>query len=240
MSRKLWALNLLLVALIAVCAWQIHARWKQRTAEQERFFSQQTQAAAAPVIVLPPPPPAVAPSSYIQIANELLFSRDRNPTVVIEKPEEKKMPALPRYYGSMNFGSGPRVLLAAAAGKEQKAFQLGDTVGDFKLLAVSNSEIVFEWDGKKVPAKLKDLRDLTPVAEATKPVTDAKASPAATVKTMAVTTVQDVNKPGKELTEKYRGCQPGDKSPPGTVMDGYRKVVTKSVFGESCRWEKLQ
>lgn len=242
MSRKLWALNALLLALVAVCGWQIHSRWKQHVAAQSKFFSQPVKPDAAPVVVLPQQPPPVSPSSFIAIANELLFSRDRNPTVVIEKAEEKKMPALPRYYGSMNFGSGPRVLLAVESGKEQKAFQLGDTVGDFKLLAISSSDVVFEWDGKKVPAKLKDLLDLAPVADASAPVTTtAKPSQAAQVKTMEATTIQDTNKPGRELSGgQYRGCQPSDKSPSGTVMDGYRKVVSKTLFGETCRWEKVQ
>jgi hypothetical protein len=34
-----------------------------------------------------------------------------------------------------------------------------------------------------------------------------------------------------------RACVPGDTTPPGTVQDGLRKVVSKTPFGESCRWE---
>ena len=243
MSRKLWALNLLLMALIGVVCWQIRVRWQQREAEQNRFLAQAPKAEPAPVLVLPPVPGHVSPSTYIQVANELMFSRDRNPTVVIEEPPKKQMPALPRYYGAMNFGSGPRVVLAPAAGKPQKTFQLGDQIGDFKLLAVSNSEIVFEWDGKKVPAKLADLKDLAPPPDAA-PAAQAAAnepeSSGSKIKTMTTTTIQDTNKPGAQLGEKYRECQPGDKSPAGAVMDGYKKTVYKTVFGESCRWEKVQ
>lgn len=244
MSRKLWVLNLLLVALIATVCWQIRIRWQQREAAQNRFLAQAPKAEAAPVLVLPPVPGQVSPATYIQVANELMFSRDRNPTVVIEEPPKKQMPALPRYYGAMNFGSGPRVVLAPAAGKPQKTFQLGDQIGDFKLLAVSNSEIVFEWDGKKVPAKLADLKDLTPPPEAAPAAQAAAANeperPASKIKAMAATTIQDTSKPGAQLGEKYRECQPGDKSPAGAVVDGYKKMVYKTVFGESCRWEKVQ
>jgi mannose-6-phosphate isomerase-like protein (cupin superfamily) len=59
-----------------------------------------------------------------------------------------------------------------------------------------------------------------------------------------VTTGSTVNKktarPGADVGEGYRGCLPGDTSPSGTIVDGYRKVMTTSPFGVSCGWEKIQ
>lgn len=246
MSRKLWVLNVLLLALIAAGAWQSTTRWKQREADQRRFLAQAPAAEPAPVVVLPVLPARVAPASYLDIASQLLFSKDRNPTVVIEETPKKQMPALPRYYGSMNFGSGPRVVLASAAGQPQKTFQLGDQVGEFKLLAVTNTEVVFEWDGKKVPAKMADLKDLepakeAPAAQAVKGV-DQPVQPAGSVKTMGTSVSTDTSKPGEKFgsDDKYRVCQAGDKSAAGAIVDGYRKAVFKTVFGEGCRWEKVQ
>ena len=36
-----------------------------------------------------------------------------------------------------------------------------------------------------------------------------------------------------------RTCVAGDTSPPGTVLEGYKKVVTRTMFGETCRWEPV-
>jgi mannose-6-phosphate isomerase-like protein (cupin superfamily) len=47
-------------------------------------------------------------------------------------------------------------------------------------------------------------------------------------------------RPGADVGEGYRSCLPGDSSPSGTIVDGYRKVMTTSPFGVSCGWEKMQ
>lgn len=239
MSRKLWALNVLLVALIAVGCWQIRVRWQKRLAEQERFLRQVPQPAPAPVVLLPPQPALVQAIAYVQVAAELILSKDRNPTVVIETAPVKEMPPLPRYYGMMNFGQGPRIVLAAASGQPQKTYKLGEQIGDFRLVAASSSEIVFEWDGKKVPAKTADLKDKEPVEEA--PAAPPAKSGSGAVAPAAQTVVGgNVSGPGKDLDEKVKACQPGDQSPDGTVAGGYRKMVSKTPFGDACRWEKVQ
>jgi hypothetical protein len=47
-------------------------------------------------------------------------------------------------------------------------------------------------------------------------------------------------RPGADVGEGYRSCMPGDDSPSGTIVDGYRKVMSTSPFGVSCGWEKIQ
>jgi mannose-6-phosphate isomerase-like protein (cupin superfamily) len=47
-------------------------------------------------------------------------------------------------------------------------------------------------------------------------------------------------RPGADVGLGYRGCVAGDNSPAGTIVDGFRKVVTTSPFGVSCGWEKVQ
>ncbi|MBI4876733.1 MAG: hypothetical protein HY822_19020, partial [Acidobacteria bacterium] len=46
--------------------------------------------------------------------------------------------------------------------------------------------------------------------------------------------------PGAEVAPGMRACQPGDSSPVGTVVDGMRKVVTKTPFSVICRWEPVK
>ncbi len=45
---------------------------------------------------------------------------------------------------------------------------------------------------------------------------------------------------GKDMGDGYRSCVPGDDSPSGTILEGYRKVSHASPFGLSCAWEKIQ
>ena len=45
---------------------------------------------------------------------------------------------------------------------------------------------------------------------------------------------------GKDMGDGYRACVPGDDSPSGTVLNGYRKLSHSSPFGVSCGWEKIK
>jgi len=45
---------------------------------------------------------------------------------------------------------------------------------------------------------------------------------------------------GKDMGDGYRACVPGDESPSGTILNGYRKVSHSSPFGVSCGWEKIK
>jgi hypothetical protein len=39
---------------------------------------------------------------------------------------------------------------------------------------------------------------------------------------------------------EVRGCKPGDDSPAGAVVDGFKKVVSATPFGSACRWEQVK
>jgi mannose-6-phosphate isomerase-like protein (cupin superfamily) len=45
--------------------------------------------------------------------------------------------------------------------------------------------------------------------------------------------------PGTDVGDGYRSCVAGDNSPSGTIVDGYRKLMSTSPFGVSCGWEKI-
>jgi hypothetical protein len=46
--------------------------------------------------------------------------------------------------------------------------------------------------------------------------------------------------PGKDVGGGYHTCLPGDTSPPGTVVDGLKKLVNTTPFGVTCRWEPVK
>src|SRR5262249_6179149 len=114
----------------------------------------------------------------------------------------------------------------------------------FKLVAFDNENITLEWEGQQVQKRLGDLRMKEPPPE--QAAAAAAAAPAATaVKTLnnpSDAAKQTPSKPelGNDMGNGFRGCQPGDNSPAGTVLNGYRKVMSRSLMGSSCYWEQVK
>jgi hypothetical protein len=241
LKHKLLLLNLLLLVLIVLAGLELRRRWRQEIAYEQEVLRRMIPVAAPPVIQPAPKVVPVTPASYAEVASKMLFTRDRNPTVIIEPPKPvppEEMPALPFYYGYIDFGGGPTVMMAEKSGGRQKGYHLKDKIGPFTLLAVSNREVLFEWKDKKVSKRFDELMDKLAAAAAqpapaagtpAKPAAPAAPPPPAEPKPSAVSI-------GAEL----KACQPGDSSPAGTVADGYRKVTSKTPFGESCRWEAVK
>lgn len=247
MRGRLLLLNAVLLAGCAAAGWRLKTMHEERARRQEAFRKETTQPAPAPPLSLPAPQPQVSAATYLPVAQHLLFSKDRNPDVVIEVAAPKPVPPLPRYYGLMNFGEEPRVILAVQ-GKAQKSYVAGDPVGDFRLAAIEPDGLVFEWEDRTIRAKFEELRDKSeaPPAQpqrAAQPVKASPPQPAAQEQGAAVSTVSslgDTKGPGGEAGAATRPCQPGDTSPAGTVSDGYRKVLARTPFGQTCYWEKVQ
>jgi hypothetical protein len=160
LNRRLVLLNLALLALAGALVWTLRTNWIQAKA-RERVVLQRKVAAKA--VLAPPPLPAVkavAPADYIDVAGKMLFSKNRNPTVVVEPPKpppEPVMPALPNYHGQMAIGE-PVILLSMSANAVQRSYHAGDQVGDFKLVSFDENRVDFEWKGKNVERKLEELK----------------------------------------------------------------------------------
>jgi hypothetical protein len=45
---------------------------------------------------------------------------------------------------------------------------------------------------------------------------------------------------GVDMGGGFRSCVAGDDSPNGTIVDGYRKELHPSPFGNTCAWEKIK
>jgi hypothetical protein len=240
---RLLILNLILLGLIALAGSKLRSNWMEARAREQAFLRMRLPAVPAPQVLIPPPPAPVPAADYIDIATRLLLSRDRNPSVFVEQVKPKPMPPLPRFHGVMNFGEGPSVILSQP-GKpnSQKSFHIGEQVGEFKLVAVENTGLTFDWEGKKIKSSYADLRDNTPAQEAAPPATSAQsASPGAAVTsvTQIASPAQD-GRPGIDVGAGTKSCNPGDTSPAGTIADGFRKVVVRTPFGSACRWEPVK
>ncbi len=236
MSRKLLLLNLALAVLVVAVGWQI--RGAIRRGEERRSAvagPPPPPAAVNPAPPLMPPPPAVA-AAYFGVADRLLFVPDRNPAVVIEAAPPKPMPPLPVAHGILDLGAGPTVILSDTANGAQRGYRVGEQYGDFRIVQITASSVVFEWEDERVRRTLEEMKPKESVAPETagRPaVRPAKPKPAANV-------IGGEDKPGPsdiDMGGGIRACKPGDDSPPGTVVGGYRKVVSQTPFGRVCRWE---
>jgi hypothetical protein len=241
LKKKLTLLNLALVALIVLAGWRARQSW---LGAQEREQALLRASQKAPL--LPPPLaslPAVEPVSaagYLGVAEKMLFAPDRNPTVILEPVKPKPMPPLPVAYGVVNLGDGPMAILSEKSGSPNRAFRAGDTIGEFKLVAVNAEELVFEWEGQKVAKKMEELREraASETSSGAEAAARAPSPPPPPVQAQAPVSERPLG-PG-ESAGGVRVCQPGDSSPPGTVVDGFRKVVSVTPFGRVCRWEPAQ
>ena len=240
--------SVVLAAALAAVIWQGSVEWKRVNAQRAAMVN----APLKPIVIPSPAPMAIAaPVSAVQyadVAEKNLFSKDRNPNVVIEqKPqEEKKMPALPSLYGVMGLPSGVQALMAESKGGPGRPMRSGDTIGEFKILALDTVNVTFGWNGKEISRKVDELIDRSAGAAAGGP-----AAPAAVVGPAAPPppppAVSNSNSAGKHgaiqvgtPVEPAYNCLGNDSSPAGTVDDGYRKTILPSPFGSLCKWVAIR
>lgn len=230
MRKKLWFLNLLLIAGIALLARELHENWKAAREREKKIAVRAVKPAPAAVIPTAQPPASVQAAGYAEVAQAMLFSKDRNPTVVVEAPPPKPQPPFPRFYGAMNLGEGLIAILSDGP-SQQKPFKAGEKVGEYKLTEIGDDALVFEWDGKKFPKKFSELADRNEVAaESTPRVAVTPAAPPPPPRPTGPG-------PGTDMGGGFAACNAGDTSPAGTVVNGMKKVVTETPFSKVCRWE---
>jgi hypothetical protein len=237
LKGRLVLVNLALAALAVFGGWQLRTRWLEaRTREAALYRRQATPLPTPPVVPMPPSPPVTA-IQYSAVAQQMLFAKDRNPTVEIEAAPPKIMPPFPVAYGAMAFGDVRAAILSPRLGVAHRAYTPGEMVGEFKLVSVEADQIVLEWDGQTIVKPLEELlpKDRGSASPASGPETTAAAPPPPPVSTIVATPAKAG--PGVQAGADIRACQPGDTSPAGAVIDGWRKVFVKSPFSDGCRWE---
>ncbi|MCC6262341.1 MAG: hypothetical protein IT169_02100 [Bryobacterales bacterium] len=238
MKTRLRFLNLILILACGFTVWQVRANHLEMAARERKTFEPRAKSSPAGEVKIVPIPPAEPPSAYVEVATRMMFAQDRNPNVVEEKkpePEPKKMPALPVLYGVINFGDGPIAMLSQDDSGKQGSYKVGDTIGEFKLVKISKEKITFSWDGQEIEKTADQLK------------AQAKSAPKKTTKETAAKAPAPVAPPpaptkpgpGKETGGRERACQPGEKAPDGTVVDGWVKRTTYSPMGAVCFWEPV-
>lgn len=237
MSRKLWFLNLLLLALAVFAGLQLRTRWRAEKARERAELRRQVKPIPGPQYTPTPVPPPTTPVNYVAIAQKDLFDPSRNPdvpVVVPPPPPKPPMPPLPVYHGVMNIGGGPMVFLSVNSGAPQQATAPGEMIGPFKLVDVTRQDLTLEWNGEMVRKSLDELTSTTaaPPVEASSGRTEAP-TPQVQAKVEAPT----AKGPGGDAFNESKLCQPNDTTPFGTVQDGLRKTEIKTPFGSTCLWD---
>jgi len=239
LKRKLMLLNAVLLVIAVLAGWRLRQEWLDAKAREAATLAQRLKPAPPPPFTPLPTAGPVVPSGYADVVQKMLFDRSRNPNVVVElppAPPPEPVPPLPAYYGTMNLGDGPLVVLGLAPGAQQ-AIELGGTIGQFKLVSVNTEEIAFEWKGQTIRKKLHELAEAAAAPQAAAPARTETPPPAAPPPQPVA---QQPLGPGQQLNSGYRACIPNDNMPAGAVVDGFRKVLIPTPFGvQSCRWDPI-
>jgi len=246
-KSKLVALNAALAAGLALIIWQGAEVWKDAKAQRKATVNVPVKKITPPPMAPAKKPDAVQSATYADVASKNLFSKDRNPTVVVDPPKvepPKVMPALPVVYGVLGLPSGVKAIMAEHPGAPSKPVKAGDTIGEFKVVALDLSKIKFEWDGREIERDLDALADRTGAS-----VANARANGGAQASQSSGPAVPPPAAPAEQPTSAVlgadagtpdtpsRNCVAGDNSPLGTVVDGYKKAGVMSPFGiMGCKW----
>jgi hypothetical protein len=234
LKRKLLLLDLALAALMGASGWRLCQNWGTARARERMVLGKVVKPLAPPPLSDLPAVRPLTAAGYGEVAQKMLFSKDRNPTViVVVEVKEKPMPPLPVLHGVVDVGDGPVAILKVNANSQDHGFRPGDDVGEFKLVAVNSKEIVFHWDDKVVKKTLEELMDKTAAQQA--PAVETTPRPPAAAPAPPPSSGRP--EPGASMGGDLKACQPSDNSPAGTVVDGLRKVIAPTPFGNTCRWE---
>lgn len=251
MNRRVLLLNVALFALAGALGWLLRLHWIEEKQHEREIF---TRAAQKKAILPPPPvqpPKPISPAEYFDVAQKMLFSRDRNPNVIVEvkpPPPKPPLPPLPQYYGQLGLGE-PAIFLALNGGA-QKTYHAGDKLDKFKLIGFTHETITLEFNDETVEKKLDDLKpkDQPPPQQSAYPLPPAPAGAQPQAKSLGSGAVSlgesnsAASNPtiGADYGSGFRAAVPGDTSPAGTIVDGYKKVCTHTMMGQDCHWEQVK
>ncbi len=238
MRHKLLFLNLLLAGLTAAAGWRLRQDWLADHQHAASVINRKVKPAAPPALAPVAPPQPFAAPTFADVAQKDLFSKDRNPNVIVEPVAVKpapKWPRMPVLYGVMGLPGGMIAMLAEKPESRSRGVGVGEKIGDLKVVALSAEKISFEFEGQVQEKNVQDLIDrggshAPEVAEANTSQNPANIAQRGGPPAPA--------KPGVDVGAggQVKACDPRDTSPAGTEVDGYRKVIRTNPFGNECTW----
>lgn len=173
----------------------------------------------APAVAEPPlapPEPAIA-ASYSDIIEQQVFSRDRHATVeaeVVSRP----VPPLPVAHGVLDLGTGPTVILSESSSRPQRAYRIGDQIGELRLVGATATTIEFQWGDKRIRKTINELKPDDSIAAASQ-ATTASASEASAIQVKVIAPPPASKTPPSRIhmDAGRRLCDPDAPTAPGAV-----------------------
>jgi hypothetical protein len=235
LKLKLVALNLLMLLALGAIVRQARVRWNDAQIKRRTNLNVKVTPLPAPPLTPAPKPDAAPATKYADVATKDLFSKDRNSTVVIDPPKvetPKPMPPLPVVYGVLGLPSGTKAIMSEMHGAPGRSVHAGDTIGQFKIASLDPETVVFDWDGKQISRKIEELIDRSN--------TDGRGSAPPAAQPSGPAPPVNSGQPVAAGPGKGGVCVPGDTSPSGTVVGGYKKNSVATPFGAVCSWVQVQ
>jgi hypothetical protein len=247
--REQFVLFLGLIILNLLLVWEARRLWQDYQQRRRWIY-----AAMAPKAVPPATARTQAPlptQNFAEIVDRNLFTPERKS----QSPQaEAKAPELPVLFGTMSLGEGWFALMApgdqAASGLSKRVI-VGEEIGGYRLVSISGSRVVVEWNGQTFNVDAADsVRRVRSVASLARP--EAVATPTReSAPASGAPRVTMVGTPGSAAGPfspgsarqngaaiAGSGAPPGAPrdAPAGTVMGGKRKVVNPTPFGDQVFW----
>ena len=242
MNRKLILLNVVLLALAGWLIWMLRGKWREVHQHEAVVLAQRPQARQGTSPLPIPVFKAPVGTDYNVVAQEDIFAKDRNPNVILDPPPPAPppppMPELPAYYGTMAVFGDPVILLSLPK-SPQKKYHAGDKIGPFVIVSFDREKVVFDWNGKIVERKPEELtaKEAAPQQAAVEAPHPSVVAPIKLIPDPPPDAPKLSEKIGKDNGGGIHMCVAGDTSPAGTVIDGYKKVITTNMFGQTCMWQ---
>jgi hypothetical protein len=230
-----------LIGLNILLGWFLGRLWKDyRNRTQWLYAGASAQSAAT---LAAGSTRAGQPQSFVEIVDRNVFSPLRG-SPPPQPPEEAKAPKLPLLFGTMNLGNGRFALMAP--GDEPlpvgKPVLLGDEIGGYKLVSIGASNVVLEWQEKKITLEISEsARRVSGIVGKTASPS-LRPTPITTVGSTANsgTTVAPVSgSASTSAAARSSSPRPFPDVPEGTVIGGKRKVVVQTPFGPVVQWQDI-
>jgi hypothetical protein len=183
---------------------------------------------------------AVQPRSFVEIVDRDVFSPLRG-SQPLQPQQEARAPRLPILFGTMNLGEGRFALMSPGDQSPplSKRVLPGEDVGGYKLVSIGTSNVVLEWQGKKITLEITGpaSRDFGPVEKTAS--SSPRAAPITTAGSAAnsVTTVAPLHAGTSASTAGPSPYDPFPNIPLGAVVGGRRKVIVQTPFGPLVQWQ---
>jgi hypothetical protein len=230
-----------LIGLNILLGWFLGRLWKDyRNRTQWLYVGAPAQLLATPA---GRPNQAGAPQSVVEIVDRNVFSplRGSQPP---QPQEEAKAPKPPFLFGTMNLGNGWFALMAPGdqPSPVSKRVLPGEEIGGYKLVSIGASNVVIEWQEKKITLDISESARRVPGNIEKTASGSARFAPLTTVGSApnAVTTIAPFSG-GAASTSADMWSPPGapPDAPPGTVVGGKRKIMVPTPFGLVPQWEDV-